>query len=108
MILKCIAFLFAAVALASCCVSGNGCYTSLPGTPIAWDGLGSLPTVNETEPKPKRTSRPKTEIVVGPLNEKSAQVDPKSQAQVRWTEDQAADRDADAKLNKQLMICRNC
>jgi hypothetical protein len=106
MILKCIAFLFAAVALASCCVSGNGCYTSLPGTPIAWDG--SLPTVNETEPNPKRTSRPKTEIVVGPLNEKSAQVDPKSQAQDRWTEDQAADRDADAKLNKQLMICRNC
>ena len=108
MILKCIAFLFAAVALASCCVSGNGCYTSSPGTPIAWDGLGSLPAVNETEPKPKRTSRPKTEIVVGPPNEASAQVDPKSQSQDRWTQDQAADRDADAKLTKQMMICRNC
>jgi len=108
MILKCIAFLFAAVALAGCRVSGNGSYTSLPGTPIAWDGLGSPPTVNETGPKPKRTSRPKTEIVVGPPNETSAQVDPKSQSQDRWTQDQAADRDADAKLTKQMMICRNC
>jgi hypothetical protein len=26
----------------------------------------------------------------------------------RWVEDQAADRDADAKLKKQMMICSNC
>jgi hypothetical protein len=109
MISKCIAFVFAAVALAGCCVSGNGCYAPLPGTPIAWDGLGSPPTENEAEPKPKRTSRPKTEIVVGPLNGAAAtQADPKSQPQDRWTQEQAADRDADAKLTKQLMICRNC
>lgn len=109
MISKCIAFLFAATALAGCCASGNGCYAPLPGTPIAWDGLGSPPIENETEYKPKRTSRPKTEIVVGPLNEPAAtQADPKSQPQDRWTQEQAADRDADAKLTKQLMICRNC
>jgi hypothetical protein len=72
MILKCITFLFAAAALAGCCVSGNGCYAPLPAAP---DGLGSPPTDNETEPKPKRTSRPQTGIVIGPLNGTSA--DPK-------------------------------
>jgi len=107
MISKCIAFLFAAAALAGCCASGNGCYAPLPGTPIAWDGLGSPPIENEAERKPKRISRPNTEIVVGPLNETAA-ADPKSQPQDRWTQEQAADRDADTKLTKQLTICRNC
>jgi hypothetical protein len=108
MMSKCIAFVFASVALAGCCASGNGCYAPLPGTPIAWDGLGSPPTENEREYKPKRTPRSNTEIVVGPLNETRAQADPKSQPQDQWTQEQAADRDADAKLTKQLMICRNC
>jgi hypothetical protein len=108
MIMKCITFVFAAAALAGCCVSGNGCYTPLPGTPIAWDGLGTPPTDNETKPKPKRTSRPKKEIVVGPLNETPAQADPKSQSHDRWVEEQAANQDADAKLKKQMMICSNC
>jgi hypothetical protein len=110
MISKCTTFLFAAFALAGCCVSGNGCYAPLPaGTPIAWDGLGSPPTESEVEHKPKRTSRPKTKIVVGPLNESTAaQTDPKSQSRDSWAQQQAADQDADAKLTKQLVICRNC
>jgi hypothetical protein len=108
MILKCIALLFVAVALAGCCLSGNGCYTSLPGTPIAWDSLGSPPTDSETKPKPKRASRLKNEIVVGPLNETSAQADPKPQSHDRWAEEQAADQDADAKLKQQMKICSNC
>jgi hypothetical protein len=108
MILKCITFLFSAAALAGCCLSGNGCYTSSPGTPIAWDGLGSSPTDNETTPKPKRTSRPKKEIVVGPLNQTPALADPIPQSHDRWAEDQAADQDADAKLKQQMQICSNC
>jgi hypothetical protein len=82
-------------------------YAPAAGAPIAWDGLGSAPE-NGNEYKPKQTSRRNTEIIVGPLNEAVAQPDPKSQSQDRWTQEQAADRDADAKLTKQLMICRNC
>ena len=108
MISRSIAFLFVAVALGGCCVSGSGCYSPVPGTPIAWDGLGPAPMENGSEYKPKRASRPNTEIVVGPLNGTAAQADPKSEPQDRWTQEQAADRDADAKLTKQLMICRNC
>jgi hypothetical protein len=108
MILKCVTFLFAAAALAGCCVSGNGCYARLPAASIAWDGLGSHPMDGETKPKPKRTSNPKKEIVVGPLNEAPAQVDPKSQSHDRWVEEQDANQDADAKLKQQMKICSNC
>jgi hypothetical protein len=97
MISKCIAFLFAAVALAGCCVSGNGCYAPSPGTPIAWDGLGPAPTESVDETKPKRNSRRNREM----LNDPTAQSD-------RWSEEQAADREADANLRKQLRICTNC
>jgi hypothetical protein len=97
MISKWIAFLFAAVALAGCCVSGNGCYAPSPGVPIAWDGLGAAPTENVDENKPKRNSRRNHEM----LNDATAQSD-------RWSEEQAADREADTKLKKQLRICASC
>jgi hypothetical protein len=108
MISKCIALLFAAVALAGCCVSGTGCYAPVPGAPIAWDGLGPTPTENVDESKPKRNSRRNQEIIVGPLNDATAKSDPRSQPTDRWSEEQAADRDAEAKLNKKLRICANC
>jgi hypothetical protein len=108
MILKCVTFLFAAAALAGCCVSGNGCYAPLPAAPIAWDGLGSPPTDNETKPKSKRNFRPQTEIVIGPLDGTSAQADPKPQPRDKWVEEQAADQDADAKLKQQMKICSSC
>jgi len=108
MISKCIALLFTAVALAGCCVSGNGCYTPLPGAPIAWDGLGPAPTENVDEYKPKRNSRRNQEIIVGPLNGAAARSDSRSQPVDRWSEEQAAERDVDAKLNKKLSICANC
>jgi hypothetical protein len=97
MILKYIAFLFAAVALGGCCVSGNGCYAPSPGTPIAWDGLGAAPTESVEEIKPKRNTRRNREM----LNGIAAQSD-------RWSEEQAADREADANLRRQLRICTNC
>jgi hypothetical protein len=96
MISKCIAFLFAAVALAGCCLSGNGCNTPLPAAPIAWDGLGPAPTENVDESKPKRNSRRNREM----LDDAAAPSD-------RWSEEQAADG-ADAKLRRQLRICANC
>jgi hypothetical protein len=109
MIPKYLAILFASFALAGCCLSGNGCYAPLTETPVAWDGLGSAPTENGDEYKPKRNSSRKHEIIVGPLNDTAAQSDHlKSQSNDRWATEQAANREADAKLTKQLMICRNC
>jgi len=59
MISKSIVFLFSAIALGGCCISGNGCYAPVAGAPIAWDGLGSPPTdvaeVSEDQPKKKKT-----------------------------------------------------
>jgi hypothetical protein len=109
MTLRCITLLFAALALGGCCLLGNGCYAPVPGTPVAWDGLGPAPTESGVKYKPKRASRRNTEIVVGPLNGVTAQSDdPKSQSNDRWAQQQATDQEADAKLTKQLKICRGC
>jgi hypothetical protein len=110
MVSKWIVLFCALTALAGCCASGNGCYAPVPGTPVAWDGLASGAPNDGSEDKPKRTSshKPRQEIIVGPLNDSSAGPDSKAQANDRWTQEQAADREADAKLTKQLLICRNC
>jgi hypothetical protein len=108
MISRSIAFLFAAVALAGCCVSGNGCYAPLPGTPTAWDGLDPAPTetaAQATEYRPRKIVRPKNEIVIGSLGD--VPVEP-PKPQEAWAQQEAADRADEAKLKKQLVICRNC
>jgi hypothetical protein len=99
MILKCIALLFAAVALAGCCFSGNGCYAPVAEAPAAWDGLDPAPTENVDEYKPKRNSR---------RNTAAARPDPGTESNDQWSQEQAADREADAKLRKQLRICSSC
>ena len=108
---KCGTLVFAAVALAGCCLSGNTCYAPLPGTPTAWDGLGPAPTetTQATEDRPRKSARPKKEIILGPIGDVPAQPDNrKLQGKDAWEQQEAEDRDADAKLNKQLKICRNC
>jgi hypothetical protein len=108
MISRIIAFLFAAVALAGCCVSGNGCYAPLPGTPTAWDGLDPAPTetaARATEYRPRKIARPKNEIIIGPLGD--VPVEP-PKPQEAWAQQEAADRADEARLKKQLTICRNC
>ena len=42
------------------------------------------------------------------LNEAKAPPEPKSQPDDRWSQEQAADLEADKKLTKQLKICNNC
>jgi hypothetical protein len=96
------------LALAGCCASGSGCYGPTPGTPIAWDGLGSRPSENVGQYEPRRNSRRNREIIVGPLNEAKAPPEPKSQPDDRWTQEQAAALEADKKLTKQLKICNSC
>jgi hypothetical protein len=108
MVLKCAALLFVAVGLAGCCVSGNGCYAPLPGSPVAWDGLGPAPTdtAQATDFRPRKISRPKKVIVAGPIGDVPAE--PKPRAKDEWEQQEAADRADEAKLAKQLIICRGC
>jgi hypothetical protein len=80
----------------------------LPGTPTAWDGLDPAPAetaAQATEYRPRKIARPKNEIIIGPLGD--VPVEP-PKPQEAWAQQEAADRADEAKLKKQLMICRNC
>jgi hypothetical protein len=110
MLSKWIVLFCAMAALTGCCILGNGCYAPVSGIPIASDGLtaGSSDDGSEDKPKHILSHKHDHEIIVGPLQGTSAKPNSKAQADDRWTQEQAADRDADAKLTKQLLICRNC
>ena len=125
-----IILLVAGTALSGCCMSGTGCSTpTAAGGPIAWDGLGQAPTANDEpgeQQRPKRrTASRNREIILGPLNDASpkdtasrdtasrdatASV-PRSDTKAQydaWTKLPNEDPEADAKLARQLKICRNC
>jgi hypothetical protein len=110
MILKSTAILFVVGTLTGCCVSGSGCYAPLPGTPTAWDGLGSAPAENTAAPEyqPRKKVRAKKEIIIGPIGDVAAEPNPSPEAKDAWAQQEAADRADEAKLTKQLSICRNC
>ena len=95
----------ASAALAGCCMSGNGCYAPLPGTPIAWDGLGTDPNdgTQNIVRKPKR--RPKTEIVTGSIGDSTMRSDELSG---KAGAEKLEERDADVALARKLIICRGC
>jgi len=82
------------------------------GAPIAWDGLGSPPTdvaeASEGQPKTKKKTRPRREIIVGPLGDVSARSSARSQASETWAQQDADDQADEIKLKKQLRICSNC
>ena len=111
MISKSIVFLFSAIALGGCCISGNGCYAPVAGAPIAWDGLGSPPTdvaeVSEDQPK-KKKARPRREIIVGPLGDVAGAPSSRSQAGESWAQQEAADQADEIRLKNKLRICSNC
>jgi hypothetical protein len=110
MIVKCIAILFVVATLTGCCVSGSGCYAPSAGAPTAWDGLGSAPAENAVgaEDRPRKSARSKKEIIIGPIGDVGAEPSRSPEAQDAWAQQEAADRAEEAKLTKQLMICRNC
>ncbi len=109
MIFRCVAMLFGAFALASCCVSGNGCYAPVPGAPIALEREAPVSSSADIDDfKPRRKISPKPEIVAAPLDANSPQRNAMAQSGDRWEQEQAADREADAKLSSQLKICRGC
>jgi hypothetical protein len=107
MILKCIAFLAAALMLANCCASGTGC-APVAGSPVAWDGLGTAPTDDVQPPEPKKPARAKREIIVGPLDAAAGSRNNKVQPTNEWAQQRAADQDDEARLKRKLVICRNC
>ena len=78
--------------------------------PIAWDGLGEAPT-GSTEPdevkRPKRRTARNQEIVVGPLNSAPPRAETKARYD-EWTRLPNEDPEADARLSRQIKICRNC
>jgi hypothetical protein len=120
-----IAFVVATLALAGCCASGNGCYVPVPGVPTAWDGAGTRPG-EDPAPRRQRMARPKTEIIVGSIERASAEAGPlsaappsdasaaekseadKSRSDRFWAQKDAGEREADARLTRRLMICRDC
>src|SRR5271155_248443 len=93
-----------AAVLVGCAASGKVCYPA-PGTPIAWDGLGSPPN-NAIEHMPKR--QPKTEAVSEPAYDATASSDLKPYSQEWWAQREAADRAADTVLSRKLIICSGC
>jgi len=116
-----IAFFLATVTLAGCCASGNGCYVPVPGVPTAWDGAGTRPGEGTASPRPQRTARPKTGIIVGPITHASDEPGPQSvvsssgslgpeasDADKARAQKEAVEREADARLTRRLMICQNC
>ena len=107
MISKCIAFLVAALMLANCCAVGNGCAPE-SGAPIAWDGLGPAPTddTQPLEPRPKKPTRAKREIIVGPLDAAAAEPISKALPKDGWEQQQAADHDLlDVRVDVHLGQC---
>jgi hypothetical protein len=111
MIARCVALVFSAMTLAGCCTSGGGCDApAAAGAPLASDGLGEPIAAGDgdSDPKPRSRARQKHEIIVGPLNAAVAPSDVQPQAKDGWAQQQAADQEADAKLNSQLKICHGC
>jgi hypothetical protein len=112
MLTKLLALLIAGTALSGCCASGTGCSTTqTAGAPIAWDGLGQPPTVDDAPGEEKRPAKRKTarnrEIILGPLNDAPARSDAKAPYE-DWTRQPNEDFEADARLARQTKICKGC
>ena len=109
MILKCMAWLAAALMLAGCCTFGNGCAPE-SRAPVAWDGLGAAPASDSqpVELQPKRQARTKREVVLGPIDAAPTEQNSRVQPKNRWEQEQAADQDDEARLKRKLIICSAC
>ena len=102
MISKCVACVFAALALAGCCASGTTCDAPTAGPHVAWDGLGPVP---EDKVRPTKVSHPRQASVrtIG-----DAPGERKPQGKDEWERQQAADKADEARLSKKMIICRGC
>ncbi|XIA63938.1 hypothetical protein ACFIOY_33960 [Bradyrhizobium sp. TZ2] len=72
--------------------------------------MGEAPTANDEpgdQKRPKRRTARNREIILGPLSETPPRSGAKS-AYEEWTHSPTEDVEADAKLARQLKICRDC
>jgi hypothetical protein len=119
MISRVVALLFGAFALAGCCMSGQGCYAPISTAPFAFEP--SAPSDADLDAPRKKVAQklPAQKLPVQDLSAQKLPVDggPNGNAAQRnamaqdggsWEDEQAADREADAKLSSQLKICRGC
>jgi hypothetical protein len=88
-------------------MSTSGCYVPVAGIPTASDGIGVRPDDDgdRSPHQSKKVAPAKTEII-GPIADEPEDRKPHSEEWIARKE--AADREADARLAKQLMICRGC
>lgn len=109
MIVKCIAFLGAALTLSNCCALGNGCAPP-SGASIAWGGPGAGPAGdNEAiEPRPNKHAGTKHPTILGPLQSAASLPNATPQPKDIWEQQQAAEQADEARLKRKLTICRAC
>jgi hypothetical protein len=121
MITRIVALLCGAFALAGCCMSGQGCYAPISTAPFAFEP--SAPSDADFDAPRKKVAQ-KSAVQKLPIQDVSANGLPNGTAAQRnamaqdggqgehdggkWQDQQAADREADAKLSSQLKICRGC
>jgi hypothetical protein len=121
MISRIVALLCGAFALAGCCMSGQGCYAPISTAPFAFEP--STPSSDADLDAPRKKVAHKLPAQKLPVQELSANRLPDGTAAQRnamaqdggqsgqdgkWEDQQAADREADARLSSQLKICRGC
>jgi hypothetical protein len=103
-----LAFVIAAgSALGGCCM-GSGCYIQPQAFALtSWDGLSSLPKRSKVKPvKVRKTSEAVASEDESPSEKELAKLRPYSK---EWGAAlDAMNRAADAKLKKQMIICRGC
>ena len=135
MISRVVALLCGAFALAGCCMSGQGCYAPISTAPFAFepsapDGDAGLDApkrklAQKVAQKPADQKLPVQDLSAnglpnatpaqrnamaqdGMAQDGMAQDGGQSGQDGKWEDQQAADREADAKLSSQLKICRGC
>ncbi len=119
-----VALLCGAFALAGCCMSGQGCYAPISAAPFAFEP--SAPSDADFDAPKKKLAQKvaqKPAVQKLPVQDLSANGLPNATAAQRnamaqdggqsghdgkWEDQQAADREADARLSSQLKICRGC
>jgi hypothetical protein len=82
----------------------------VPGAPLASNGLGPVQsaTGQDWETRPRKITRTKREIIIGPVDAVAAKPSPQPEGKEDWAQQQAADRADEERLTKKLIICRNC
>ena len=109
MISRVVALLCGAFALAGCCISGQGCYAPISTAPFAFEP--SAPSDADFDAPRKKVAQklPAQKLPDNGLpNGTAAQRNAMARDGGSWEDEQAADREAEAKLSSQLKICRGC